>query len=72
MLELLEQGFKLNQIGGNSGIYVATNGIRSAVFVERRDIFGDTVLERESAWYGAEITATTEAEALVSDRLARV
>lgn len=72
MLELLEQGFKLNQIGGNSGVYVATNGVRAAVFVEKRDMFGDTILERDSNWYGSEATATAEAEAIVSDRLAFV
>lgn len=72
MLELLEKGFKLNQIGGNSGVYVATNGVRAAVYRERRDMFGDVVLERESAWYGSEATATAEAEAIVSDRLATV
>ena len=64
MLELLERGFKLNQIGGNTGVYVATNGVKSAVYVE--DVFEN--LNRESEWFRSESAATAEAEAIVRER----
>ena len=66
MLFWLENGYKLNQIGGNTGIYVATRGIKSAVLVTK----WNDALDRVSAWFSSEAAATAEAEAMVADRLA--
>jgi hypothetical protein len=64
MLFWLENGYKLNQINGNSGVYVATRGIKSAVLVTNQ--FDE--LERRSEWFRSEAAATAEAEAIVADR----
>lgn len=64
MLYWLENGYKLNQIGGNTGIYVATRGTRSAVLQTR----WDESVERVSEWFHSEAAATAEAEALIKDR----
>lgn len=64
MLEWLENGYKLTQIGGNTGIYVATRGQKSAVLTTN---FFDEV-ERKSEWFNSTSAATSEAEAMVRDR----
>jgi len=68
MLEWLDNGYRLNQIGGNTGIYVATRAGKSAVVVTK----WDDSLERQSEWFRNEVAATKEAQAILSDRLARV
>lgn len=64
MLYWLELGYKLNSIGRNTGIYVATRGSKSAVLATN---YFDEV-ERKSEWFNSEAAATAEAEALVRDR----
>lgn len=64
MLEWLDNGYKLNQINGNSGVYVATRGQKSCVLVP--NVWGE--LERRSEWFRSEAAATAEAEATVRDR----
>ncbi len=64
MLEWLENGYKLNSIGRNTGIYVASRGQKHAVLATN---FFDEV-ERKSEWFRSEAAATAEAEAMVRDR----
>jgi heme-degrading monooxygenase HmoA len=63
MLFWLENGYKLNQINGNSGIYVATRAGKSAVLTTQ----WDDSLERRSEWFKSEAAATAEAEAMVRE-----
>lgn len=63
MLFWLENGYKLNQINGNSGVYVATRGGKSGVLVTQ----WDDSLERRSEWFKSEAAATAEAEAMVRE-----
>lgn len=63
MLFLLEHGYKLNQIGGNTGVYVATRGGKSGVFITN----WDDSLELRSEWFKSEAAATAEAEAMVRE-----
>lgn len=64
LLQWIENGYKLNQINGNSGVYVATRGPKSAVVVT--NVWDE--LERRSEWFRSEAAATAEAEAVVRDR----
>jgi hypothetical protein len=63
MLFWLDNGYKLNQINGNSGIYVATRAGKSAVLTTQ----WDDSLERRSEWFKSEAAATAEAEAMVRE-----
>lgn len=63
MLYWLENGYKLNAIGRNTGIYVATRGQKSAVLTTN---FFDE-LERQGEWFKTEAAATAEAEALARE-----
>jgi heme-degrading monooxygenase HmoA len=63
MLFWLENGYKLNQINGNSGVYVATRGGKSAVLVTQ----WDDSLERRTEWFKSEAAATAEAESYVRE-----
>lgn len=67
MTSILEKGYKLNAIKGNSGVYTATNAdaTKSAVFVTEWD---GITMSRASEWFRSEAAATAEAEALVRDR----
>lgn len=64
MLYWLELGYKLNAIGRNTGIYVATRGQKSAVLATN---YFDEV-ERKTEWFTSEAAATAEAEAMVRER----
>lgn len=63
MLFWLDNGYKLNQINGNTGIYTATRAGKSAVLVT--NAFGE--LERRSEWFKSEAAATAEAESFVRE-----
>ena len=63
MLFWLENGYKLNQINGNSGVYVATRAGKSAVLTTNWD---DSV-SRQSEWFKSEAAATAEAESMVRE-----
>ena len=58
MLFWLENGYKLNQINGNSGVYVASRGGKHGVIVTQ----WDDSLERRSGWFTSEAEAIAEAE----------
>lgn len=64
MLYWLELGYKLNSIGRNTGVYVATRGNKSAVLTT--NIWDE--IERKSEWFSSEAAATAEAESMVRDR----
>lgn len=64
MLELIDNGWKLNQIGGNTGVYVATRGQQSIVYTTN---WADELV-RSSGSFRSEAAATAEAEAIISDR----
>jgi hypothetical protein len=63
MLFWLDNGYKLNQINGNTGVYVATRAGKSAVLLTNS--FGE--LERRSEWFKSEAAATAEAESFVRE-----
>lgn len=63
MLFWIENGYKLNQIGGNTGIFVASRGGKHAVLTTQ----WDDSLERRSEWFKTEAAATAEAEAFVRE-----
>lgn len=64
MLEWLENGYKLNSIGRNTGVYVASRGQKHAVLTT--NIWDE--IERKSEWFNSATAATTEAEAMVRER----
>jgi hypothetical protein len=64
MLYWLELGYKLNSIGRNTGVYVASRGQKHAVLSTN---FFDEV-ERKSEWFTTAAAATAEAEAMVRER----
>jgi hypothetical protein len=63
MLFWLDNGYKLNQINGNSGIYVASRAGKHGVLTTKWD---DT-LELRTEWFRSEAAATAEAEAMVRE-----
>jgi len=63
MLFWLENGYKLNQINGNTGVYVATRGGKSAVLTTQ----WDDSLARQTEWFKSEAAATAEAESMVRE-----
>ena len=63
MLFWIENGYKLNQIGGNTGVFVATRGDKSAVLTTQ----WDDSLERKTEWFRSEAAATAEAESMVRE-----
>lgn len=68
MLELLENGYVLRQVGGNSGVYVASRGIRHGVYIE--NALEDLV--RHSEWFYSFEEAEEAAAELIRGAFARV
>lgn len=63
MLFWIENGYKLNQIGGNTGIYVASRAGKHAVLTTQ----WDDSLNRQTEWFKSEAAATAEAESMVRE-----
>lgn len=63
MLFWLENGYKLNQVNGNSGVYVATRAGKSAVLTTQ----WDDSLVRQTEWFKSEAAAMAEAEAMARE-----
>lgn len=64
MLFLLENGYKLNQINGNSGVYVASRAGKHAVFATNAF---DELNKVTQGWHSTEAAATAEAEEVVRE-----
>lgn len=63
MLFWIENGYKLNQINGNTGVYVASRAGKHAVVIA--NAFGD--LNKVTEWLKSEAAATAEAESFVRE-----
>lgn len=63
MLELIENGWKLEQINGNSGVYVASRGDSHIVYVT--NIWDQ--LERRSQNFRSKVAAVAEAEEITRE-----
>jgi hypothetical protein len=59
----LENGYKLNQIGGNTGVYVASRAGKHAVLTTQ----WDNSLVKQTEWFKSEAAATAEAESMVRE-----
>lgn len=59
----LDNGYKLNQIGGNTGVYVASRAGKHAVLIT--NAFDE--LNKVSEWFKTEAAATAEAEEYVRE-----
>lgn len=63
MLELIDNGWKLTPINGNSGVYVATRGESNIVYVT--NVWGE--LERRSQNFKNKDSAVAEAEEITRE-----
>ena len=63
MLFWLDNGYKLTQINGNSGVFVAARAGKYGVLTT--DAFGD--LNKASEWFRSEEAATAEAKTIISE-----
>lgn len=63
MLFWIENGYKLQQIGGNTGVFVASRGGKHGVLLTQ----WDDSLERRSEWFKSEEAATAEAQSFVRE-----
>ena len=63
MLFWIENGYKLTQVGGNTGVYVASRAGKHAVLTTQ----WDDSLNRQSDWFRSEAEATAEAGEFVKE-----